>query len=107
MCVCVCVYIQLSSAASAPQQSEVTHAVTTAVTKVTTREKVSAVRQTRESPPPQKKRQVTVDSELRKRCVVYSAKVLSECKHSITTVLSNLCDVFSFMHPFLLSYLSR
>uniref|UniRef100_A0A7N6BWN2 Dystrophin n=1 Tax=Anabas testudineus TaxID=64144 RepID=A0A7N6BWN2_ANATE len=49
------------------QQSELTHSVTTTVTKVTTREKVSAVRQTRESPPPQKKRQVVVDSELRKR----------------------------------------
>uniref|UniRef100_A0A7N8X944 Dystrophin n=1 Tax=Mastacembelus armatus TaxID=205130 RepID=A0A7N8X944_9TELE len=49
------------------QQPELTHSVTTTVTKVTTREKVSAVRQTRESPPPQKKRQVVVDSELRKR----------------------------------------
>ncbi|XP_070711943.1 dystrophin [Pempheris klunzingeri] len=58
---------QLSSAASASQQSELTHSVTASVTKVTTREKVSAVRQTRESPPPQKKRQVVVDSELRKR----------------------------------------
>uniref|UniRef100_A0A4W6EVR1 Dystrophin n=1 Tax=Lates calcarifer TaxID=8187 RepID=A0A4W6EVR1_LATCA len=42
---------------------------TTTVTKVTTREKVSSVRQTRESPSPQKKRQVVVDSELRKRLV--------------------------------------
>uniref|UniRef100_A0A3Q1JKZ4 Dystrophin n=1 Tax=Anabas testudineus TaxID=64144 RepID=A0A3Q1JKZ4_ANATE len=58
---------QLSSALSVTQQSELTHSVTTTVTKVTTREKVSAVRQTRESPPPQKKRQVVVDSELRKR----------------------------------------
>ncbi|XP_049425588.1 dystrophin isoform X1 [Epinephelus fuscoguttatus] len=58
---------QLSSAVSVAQQSELTHSVTTTVTKVTTREKVSAVRQTRESPPPQKKRQVVVDSELRKR----------------------------------------
>ncbi|XP_039649481.1 dystrophin isoform X9 [Perca fluviatilis] len=69
----------LSSAVSVAQQSELTHSVTATVTKVTTREKVSAVRQTRESPPPQKKRQVVVDSELRK----------------------------SYMHPFLLSYLSR
>ncbi|TNM94218.1 hypothetical protein fugu_002394 [Takifugu bimaculatus] len=37
------------------------------ISQVITREKVSAVRQTRESPPPQKKRQVAVDSELRKR----------------------------------------
>uniref|UniRef100_A0A3B4XHH7 Calponin-homology (CH) domain-containing protein n=1 Tax=Seriola lalandi dorsalis TaxID=1841481 RepID=A0A3B4XHH7_SERLL len=58
---------QLSSAVSVAQQSELTHSVTATVTKVTTREKVSAVRQTRESPPPQKKRQVVVDSELRKR----------------------------------------
>ncbi|XP_029380106.1 dystrophin isoform X8 [Echeneis naucrates] len=59
---------QLSSAVSAPQQSELTHPVAATVTKVTTREKVSVVRQTRESPtPPQKKRQVAVDSELRKR----------------------------------------
>ncbi|KAF3857322.1 hypothetical protein F7725_009181 [Dissostichus mawsoni] len=49
------------------RQSELTHSVATTVTKVTTREKMSAVRQTRESPPPQKKRQVVVDSELRKR----------------------------------------
>uniref|UniRef100_A0A671Z337 Dystrophin n=1 Tax=Sparus aurata TaxID=8175 RepID=A0A671Z337_SPAAU len=60
---------QLSTAVSAAQQSELTHSVTATVTKVTTREKVSAMRQTRESPPPQKKRQVVVDSELRKRCV--------------------------------------
>uniref|UniRef100_A0A671Z343 Dystrophin n=1 Tax=Sparus aurata TaxID=8175 RepID=A0A671Z343_SPAAU len=58
---------QLSTAVSAAQQSELTHSVTATVTKVTTREKVSAMRQTRESPPPQKKRQVVVDSELRKR----------------------------------------
>ncbi|XP_054864358.1 dystrophin isoform X3 [Amphiprion ocellaris] len=58
---------QLSSSVSAAQQSEMTHSVTATVTKVTTREKVAAVRQTRESPPPQKKRQVVVDSELRKR----------------------------------------
>ncbi|XP_028281420.1 dystrophin isoform X2 [Parambassis ranga] len=58
---------QLSAAVSATQQSELTHSVTATVTKVTTREKVSALRQTRESPPPQKKRQVVVDSELRKR----------------------------------------
>ncbi|KAK5847636.1 hypothetical protein PBY51_016746 [Eleginops maclovinus] len=70
---------QLSSAVSVAQQLELTRSVATTVTKVTTREKISAVRQTRESPPPQKKRQVVVDSELRK----------------------------SFMHPFLLSYLSR
>ncbi|XP_053170341.1 dystrophin isoform X2 [Scomber japonicus] len=58
---------QLSSAVSVAQQSELTHSVTATVTKVTTREKVSAMRQPRESPPPQKKRQVVVDSELRKR----------------------------------------
>ncbi|XP_058478668.1 dystrophin isoform X3 [Solea solea] len=59
---------QLSSAVSVAQQSELTHStVTSTVTKVTTREKVSAIRQTRESPPPQKKRQAVVDSELRKR----------------------------------------
>ncbi|XP_039997801.1 dystrophin [Xiphias gladius] len=58
---------QLSSAVSAAQQSELTHSVTATVTKVTTRERVSAVPQTRMSPPPQKKRQVVVDSELRKR----------------------------------------
>ncbi|XP_034461322.1 dystrophin isoform X9 [Hippoglossus hippoglossus] len=58
---------QLSSTVSVAQQSELTHSVTTTVTKVTTSGKVSAVRQTRESPPPQKKRQVVVDSELRKR----------------------------------------
>ncbi|XP_029306035.1 LOW QUALITY PROTEIN: dystrophin [Cottoperca gobio] len=58
---------QFSSAVSVAQQSELTQSVTATVTKVTTREKVSAVRQTRESPPPQKKRQVVVDSELRKR----------------------------------------
>ncbi|KAM3585392.1 uncharacterized protein V6R79_016686 [Siganus canaliculatus] len=58
---------QLTSTVSVPQQSELTHSVVATVTKVTTREKVSAIRQTRESPPPQKKRQVVVDSELRKR----------------------------------------
>ncbi|KAM6893218.1 dystrophin isoform 3-T3 [Lycodopsis pacificus] len=59
---------QLSFAVSTAQQSELTHSVTATVTKVISREKVStAVRQTRESPPPQKKRQVVVDSELRKR----------------------------------------
>ncbi|XP_068446612.1 dystrophin isoform X5 [Clinocottus analis] len=59
---------QLSSSVSTAQQSELTHSVTATVTKVISREKVSAaVRQTRESPPPQKKRQVVVDSELRKR----------------------------------------
>uniref|UniRef100_A0A3Q4HHK4 Calponin-homology (CH) domain-containing protein n=1 Tax=Neolamprologus brichardi TaxID=32507 RepID=A0A3Q4HHK4_NEOBR len=58
---------QLSAAVRAAQHSELTHSVTATVTKVTTREKMSAVRQTRESPPPQKKRQVVVDSELRKR----------------------------------------
>ncbi|XP_053728438.1 dystrophin isoform X6 [Synchiropus splendidus] len=70
---------QLSTAVSVTQQSEVTHSVAATVTKVTAREKVSSVRQMRESPPPQKKRQAVVDSELRK----------------------------SFMHPFLLTYLSR
>ncbi|XP_060923329.1 dystrophin-like [Limanda limanda] len=58
---------QLSSTISVAQHSELTHSVTTTVTKVTTSGKVSAVRQTRESPPPQKKRPVVVDSELRKR----------------------------------------
>ncbi|XP_041834285.1 dystrophin isoform X2 [Melanotaenia boesemani] len=58
---------QLSSSASVAKQSELTHSVKATVTKVTTREKVSALRLTRESPPPQKKRQVVVDSELRKR----------------------------------------
>jgi len=59
---------QLSAAVSAAQPCELTHSVTTTVTKLVSREKVSAaVRQTRESPPPQKKRQVVVDSELRKR----------------------------------------
>ncbi|XP_061571903.1 dystrophin isoform X2 [Cololabis saira] len=58
---------QLSTVASITKQSEMTHSVTATVTKVTTREKVSALRRTRESPPPQKKRQVVVDSELRKR----------------------------------------
>ncbi|XP_078147159.1 dystrophin isoform X1 [Centroberyx gerrardi] len=58
---------QLSSTVTVAQQSELTHSVTASVTKVTTREKVTAMRQTRESPPPQKKRQVVVDSELRKR----------------------------------------
>ncbi|XP_061641382.1 dystrophin isoform X9 [Phyllopteryx taeniolatus] len=63
---------------TAAPQSEMTHTVTPTVTKVTTRESVSALRQARESPP-QKKRQVVVDSELRKSC----------------------------MHPFLLTYLCR
>ncbi|XP_013881860.1 dystrophin [Austrofundulus limnaeus] len=66
------------SSISTTKQPEVSQSVTTTVTKVT-REKVSALRHARESPPPQKKRQVVVDSELRKR----------------------------FMHPFLLSFLSR
>ncbi|XP_075333549.1 dystrophin isoform X3 [Odontesthes bonariensis] len=57
---------QVSSAISLAKQSELTHYVAATVTKVTTREKVSALRHTRESPP-QKKRQVVVDSELRKR----------------------------------------
>ncbi|KAM3857230.1 dystrophin [Diretmus argenteus] len=52
---------------SVTPQAELTHSVSATVTKVTTREKVTAMRQTRESPPPQKKRQVVVDSELRKR----------------------------------------
>ncbi|XP_069568938.1 dystrophin isoform X2 [Brachyistius frenatus] len=56
-----------SSVGAAAQQAELTHSVTATVTKVTTREKVSALRQARESPPPQKKRPVVVDSELRKR----------------------------------------
>ncbi|XP_075905519.1 dystrophin isoform X3 [Nelusetta ayraudi] len=66
---------QLSATARTPppppvtqQQPEAAHSVAHTVTsKVTAREKVSAVRQTRESPPPQKKRQAVVDSELRKR----------------------------------------
>ncbi|KAM9766235.1 dystrophin-like isoform 2-T2 [Menidia menidia] len=58
---------RLASAISLAKQSELTHSVTATVTKVTTREKVPALRHTRESPPPQKKRQVVVDSELRKR----------------------------------------
>ncbi|TNN48030.1 Dystrophin [Liparis tanakae] len=59
---------QLSAAVSPAQPCELTHSVTTTVTKLVSREKVSAaVRLTRESPPPQKKRQVVVDSELRKR----------------------------------------
>ncbi|XP_061910041.1 dystrophin isoform X1 [Entelurus aequoreus] len=71
---------QLSPAVGAAAlQSELTHSVMSTVTKVTTREKVTALRQARESPPPQKKRQVVVDSELRKSC----------------------------MHPFLLTFLSR
>ncbi|XP_047211782.1 dystrophin isoform X4 [Girardinichthys multiradiatus] len=59
--------VQLSSTVSTTKQSEMTHSGMVTVTKVTTREKVSALRHTRESPPPQKKRQVVVDSELRKR----------------------------------------
>lgn len=58
---------QLSTAIGAAQQSELTHTVTTTTVTKVTREKVAALRQTRESPPPQKKRQVVVDSELRKR----------------------------------------
>ncbi|CAL8307771.1 unnamed protein product [Merluccius merluccius] len=58
---------QLTSAIAISQQSELTQSVTATVTKVTTREKVTALRQTRVSPPPQKKRQVVVDAELRKR----------------------------------------
>ncbi|XP_061160332.1 dystrophin isoform X6 [Syngnathus typhle] len=58
---------QLSSVVTtAAPEPEPTHSVATSVTKVTTRESVSALRQARESPP-QKKRQVVVDSELRKR----------------------------------------
>ncbi|KAG7252073.1 hypothetical protein CRUP_006015, partial [Coryphaenoides rupestris] len=58
---------QLTSAVAVIQQPELTQSVTATVTKVTTREKVTALRKARESPPPQKKRQVVVDSELRKR----------------------------------------
>ncbi|XP_004086056.1 dystrophin isoform X2 [Oryzias latipes] len=58
---------QLSSSITSSRKSELSHSVTATVTKVITREKVSALRQARESPPPQKKRQVVVDSELRKR----------------------------------------
>lgn len=61
--------MQLSSSITSSRKSELSHSVTATVTKVVTREKVSALRQARESPPPQKKRQVVVDSELRKRCV--------------------------------------
>uniref|UniRef100_A0A3Q2PVA7 Calponin-homology (CH) domain-containing protein n=1 Tax=Fundulus heteroclitus TaxID=8078 RepID=A0A3Q2PVA7_FUNHE len=59
--------MNISQVPRTTRQSEATHSVTATVTKVTTREKVSALRQTRESPPPHKKRQVVVDSELRKR----------------------------------------
>ncbi|XP_072296331.1 dystrophin isoform X3 [Eucyclogobius newberryi] len=70
---------QLSSSITVSQQMEAVHSVTTTTVTKVSREKVAALRQTRESPPPQKKRQVVVDSELRK----------------------------SFMHPFLLTYLTR
>ncbi|XP_019712980.1 dystrophin-like [Hippocampus comes] len=50
---------------AASPEPEMTHSGTASVTKVT-RESVAALRQARESPP-QKKRQVVVDSELRKR----------------------------------------
>lgn len=111
--VVVVAYIQLSSAASTVQQSELTHSVTATVTKVVSREKVpAAVRQTRESPPPQKKRQVVVDSELRKRWG--GARALQPsgphlCDSSLHGFIKscNLCEMFSSMHPFLLSYLSR
>ncbi|KAM6945421.1 LOW QUALITY PROTEIN: dystrophin-like [Aplochiton taeniatus] len=58
---------QISLAVTTAQsaQSALTHSVTSSVTKVTTREKVM-VRHTKESPP-QKKRQIVVDSEIRKR----------------------------------------
>lgn len=85
------VHFQLSSALSVTQQSELTHSVTTTVTKVTTREKVSAVRQTRESPPPQKKRQVVVDSELRKRWVCVLRYGLVKNRPSIKMCFSNVC----------------
>uniref|UniRef100_A0AAV2LCU5 Dystrophin n=1 Tax=Knipowitschia caucasica TaxID=637954 RepID=A0AAV2LCU5_KNICA len=58
---------QLSSSTVASQQTEVVHSVTTTTVTKVSRDKVAALRQTRESPPPQKKRQVVVDSELRKR----------------------------------------
>lgn len=107
----VCVHIQLSTAVTVSQQSELTHSVTATVTKVTTREKVSAVRQPRESPPPQKKRQVVVDSELRKRWVclaTWRRSTLNENEYlSTKSLFSNLCEMFSYMHPFLLSYLGR
>uniref|UniRef100_A0A4W5L399 Uncharacterized protein n=1 Tax=Hucho hucho TaxID=62062 RepID=A0A4W5L399_9TELE len=50
-------------------QTKLTHSVTASVSKVTTREKV-VVKNTKAalpSPPPQKKRQIVVESELRKR----------------------------------------
>ena len=64
----VCVSSFQISLAVTTAQSEITHSVMATVTKVTTREKVS-VRQRKEelSPSPQKKRQIVVDSELRKR----------------------------------------
>ncbi|XP_037829862.1 dystrophin isoform X1 [Kryptolebias marmoratus] len=57
---------QISSTIGTTKQSEVSHSVTTTTVTRVTKEKHSALRHTRESPPPQKKRQV-VDSELRKR----------------------------------------
>uniref|UniRef100_A0A8K9WXA2 Dystrophin n=1 Tax=Oncorhynchus mykiss TaxID=8022 RepID=A0A8K9WXA2_ONCMY len=51
------------------EQTKLTHSVTASVSKVTTREKV-VVKNTKAalpSPPPQKKRQIVVESELRKR----------------------------------------
>ncbi|XP_064870507.1 dystrophin-like, partial [Oncorhynchus nerka] len=62
---------QISLAVTTVQtaQTKLTHSVTASVSKVTTREKV-VVKNTKAalpSPPPQKKRQIVVESELRKR----------------------------------------
>ncbi|XP_034072729.1 dystrophin isoform X5 [Gymnodraco acuticeps] len=84
---------QLSTVVSVVQQSELTHSVATTVTKVTTREKMSAVRQTRESPPPQKKRQVVVDSELRKRFDVDFTELHSYMTRGEAILQSPECSV--------------
>ncbi|XP_056157526.1 LOW QUALITY PROTEIN: dystrophin-like [Lampris incognitus] len=84
---------QLSSAVSVVQQSELTSTVTATITKVTTREKVTAMRQTRESPPPQKKRQAVVDSELRKRFDVDFTEVHSYMTRGEAILQSPECSV--------------
>ncbi|KAI9525953.1 hypothetical protein NQZ68_002501 [Dissostichus eleginoides] len=84
---------QLSTVVSVVQQSELTHSVATTVTKVTTREKMSAVRQTRESPPPQKKRQVVVDSEFRKRFDVDFTELHSYMTRGEAILQSPECSV--------------
>uniref|UniRef100_A0A8C7KYF3 Dystrophin n=1 Tax=Oncorhynchus kisutch TaxID=8019 RepID=A0A8C7KYF3_ONCKI len=63
------VSLSLSSTTFSTAQTKLTHSVTASVSKVTTREKV-VVKNTKAalpSPPPQKKRQIVVESELRKR----------------------------------------